>query len=64
MFLKTPWEGAQTPIYCAVSEEMDGVSGQYLVDCKIKKLKNSQATDDAIAKRLWEVSSEMVGLEN
>ena len=63
LFTKTPWQGAQTTIYCAVSEEMEGVSGQYLSDCKIKKLANSQATDDSIAERLWEVSMQMVGLE-
>ncbi len=28
---KTPTQGAQTSIYCAVSEEMEEVSGQYLV---------------------------------
>ena len=60
---KTPWQGAQTTIYCAVSEEMEGVSGQYLADCKIKKLTNPQATDDTVGEKLWEVSSQMVGLE-
>ncbi|XP_064394712.1 retinol dehydrogenase 11-like [Halichondria panicea] len=64
IFLKSPWQGAQTSIYCAVSEDMEGVSGQYLADCKFKKLTNPQATDDAIAERLWEVSSEMVGLDD
>ena len=63
LFLKTAWQGAQTTIYCAVSEEMEGVSGQYLSDCKIKKLSGPQATDDSIAERLWEVSMQMVGLE-
>ena len=28
-FLKTPWEGAQTSVYCAVAEELDSVTGQY-----------------------------------
>ena len=59
LVLKTPQQGAQTTIYCAVSEEMEGVTGKYLVDCKIKKTKNSQATDDQIAERLWEVSMEL-----
>ena len=63
LITKTAWQGAQTTIYCAVSEEMDGVSGQYLSDCKIKKLTNLQATDDSIAERLWAVSMQMVGLE-
>lgn len=28
-FLKTPWEGAQTSVYCAVAEELESVTGQY-----------------------------------
>ena len=59
---KTPLQGAQTTIYCAVSEEMEGVSGKFVVDCKIKK-PNPQALDDEIAERLWKVSAELVGLE-
>ena len=58
-FMKTPWEGAQTTIYCAVSEEMEGVTGQYLADCRIKKTNNPQATDDQIAEKLWEVSAKL-----
>ena len=59
LVLKTPNQGAQTTIYCAVSEEMEGVTGKYLVDCKIKKTQNPQATDDQIAERLWKVSMEL-----
>ena len=62
-FWKTPEEGAQTSIYCAVSEEMEGVSGKYLADCKIVKPRNKEATDDEIAERLWQVSAQMVDLE-
>ena len=60
---KTPMQGAQTSIYCAVSEEMEGVSGKYLADCKIQKLTTEEATDDEIAERLWQVSAQMVGLD-
>lgn len=28
-FLKTPREGAQTSVYCAVAEELESVTGQY-----------------------------------
>ena len=56
---KTPWEGAQTTIYCAVSEEMEGVTGKYLADCRIKKTNNPQATDDQVAEKLWEVSTKL-----
>ena len=54
-----PQQGAQTSIYCAVSEEMEGVTGKYLADCKIMKTKNPQATDDQLAEKLWEVSAKL-----
>ena len=59
IFVKTPKEGAQTTIYCAVSEEMEGVTGQYLADCRITKTENPQATDDNLAEKLWEVSAKL-----
>ena len=64
LVFKTPWEGAQTTIYCAVSEELDGVSGQYLADCKIQRMKTAAATDDNMAEKLWQLSCKMVGLED
>ena len=62
IFVKTPWQGAQTTIYCAVSEEMEGVTGQYLADCKITKTGNPQATDDELAEKLWEVSAKLTAV--
>ena len=64
LLFKNPQQGAQTSIYCAVSEEMEGVSGKYLADCKIVKPRTKEATDDEIAERLWQVSAQMVGLES
>ena len=57
--IKTPLEGAQTTIYCAVSEEMKGVTGQYLADCQISETSHPQATDDELTERLWEVSAKL-----
>ena len=59
---KTAQQGAQTSIYCAVLEKMEGVSGQYLADCKIVK-PGKLAMDDEVAEKLWQVSAQMVGLE-
>ena len=59
VFLKTPLEGAQTTIFCAVSEEMEGVTGKYLADCRIMNTSNPQADDDQLAERLWEVSMKL-----
>ncbi|KAJ4431261.1 hypothetical protein ANN_19858 [Periplaneta americana] len=35
VFCKDAVEGAQTTIYLAVSEEVEGVTGKYFVDCKV-----------------------------
>ena len=62
LILKTPRQGAQTTIYCAVAEELEGVSGKYFGDCCEEQLVTTVAKDDQVAERLWNVSSEMVGL--
>ncbi|XP_053399624.1 retinol dehydrogenase 12-like isoform X2 [Mercenaria mercenaria] len=58
---KTPVQGAQTTIYCAVDPGIENVSGKYFSDCAIKE-EAPQAQDDEAAARLWKVSEEMVGL--
>uniref|UniRef100_A0A3B4A0N7 Uncharacterized protein n=1 Tax=Periophthalmus magnuspinnatus TaxID=409849 RepID=A0A3B4A0N7_9GOBI len=60
MLIKTPWEGAQTTIYCAVEESLANETGFYY-DCA-RKTPAPQAQDDAAAKRLWDLSASMVGL--
>ncbi|NXG45601.1 RDH12 dehydrogenase, partial [Psilopogon haemacephalus] len=58
-FLKTPWEGAQTSIYCAVAEELESVTGQYFSDCQPAYV-SPRARDDETAKKLWSVSCELL----
>ena len=62
LFYKTPTEGAQTNIHLAVSEEVEGMSGLYFSDCKVKEPSRG-AQDDEAAKKLWEISAQLVGLE-
>lgn len=59
--LKTPKQGAQTTIYCAVAEELEGESGRYYSDCAEKQV-TDYAKDDQAARKLWDVSAEYVGL--
>ena len=33
--LQTPLEGAQTTLHLATSEEVEGVTGKYFVDCQV-----------------------------
>lgn len=61
MMIKTPREGAQTTIYCAVDEKEANASGLYYSDCA-PKTPAPQALDDVAAKKLWDLSASMVGL--
>ncbi|NXR83704.1 RDH12 dehydrogenase, partial [Pycnonotus jocosus] len=61
-FLKTPCEGAQTTIYCAVAEELDSVTGQYFSDCQPAYV-SPRGRDDETAKKLWSVSCELLGIQ-
>ncbi len=60
-FLKTPAQGALTPIYLASSPEVDGITRQFFADRKPKSA-NKAADDDGVTGRLWRVSAELVGL--
>ena len=62
ILFKTPWEGAQTVVYCAVAEELTGISGKYFGNCRMEELQTEASKDKQMADKLWEVSSRMVGL--
>lgn len=61
-FFKTVEQGAQTTIHLAISEEVEGVSGKYFMDCKEAAL-NASAMDDEKATKLWEESAKLVKLD-
>ncbi|XP_029290222.1 retinol dehydrogenase 11-like [Cottoperca gobio] len=62
MFLiKSPTEGAQTTIHCAVEESLQNESGLYYSDCA-PKTAAPQGLDDEAAKKLWDLSASMVSL--
>jgi NAD(P)-dependent dehydrogenase (short-subunit alcohol dehydrogenase family) len=58
----SPEEGAQTSIYLASSPEVKGVTGKYFVKCQPKRSDPASYNEDT-SRRLWEVSAQMVGLE-
>ncbi|HUS30202.1 MAG TPA: SDR family oxidoreductase [Kofleriaceae bacterium] len=60
-FLLTPEEGARTQIYLASSPDVEGVTGEYFIKCRIAK-PSSAARDDASARRLWELSEKLTGV--
>lgn len=63
LFFKTPRQGAQTSIYAAVSEDLDGVTGKYLMDCH-KTWLSKGAKSTTKGAKLWELSEEFVKLRS
>ena len=53
--------GAETPVYCATSPELDGVTGLYFGKCRAET-PSPAAQDDASARRLWQESARIAGL--
>ena len=60
-FLKTPTQGAWTPIYLASSPDVEGITGQFFANRK-PKTANKAAGDVDVTARLWRVSTALVGL--
>jgi NAD(P)-dependent dehydrogenase (short-subunit alcohol dehydrogenase family) len=56
LFMKTPAQGARTPIYLASSPEVEGISGRYYVNRKPKTSGNA-SYDTTAAARLWQASA-------
>jgi NAD(P)-dependent dehydrogenase (short-subunit alcohol dehydrogenase family) len=61
-FMRSPEQGADTLIYLASSPEVEGMTGKYLADRKVKAASDA-AYDETTRKRLWEVSEELTGLK-
>ncbi|MEU1839511.1 SDR family NAD(P)-dependent oxidoreductase [Micromonospora chersina] len=60
-FMKTPAQGAETPIHLASSPEVEGVTGQYYADRRPRR-SGKTSYDTTVAARLWQVSAELTGL--
>jgi NAD(P)-dependent dehydrogenase (short-subunit alcohol dehydrogenase family) len=75
--MKSPEQGASTTVVAAVDKELEGKGGKYLDDCDVcPQLKEGQVIgsresgaavwcyDAEDAKKLWEVSCEIVGVKD
>jgi NAD(P)-dependent dehydrogenase (short-subunit alcohol dehydrogenase family) len=60
-FLRTPAQGADTGIWLATAPEAATLSGQYVVDRRVKTPRG-QGADDQLAAALWDVSASLVGI--
>ena len=56
----SPYNAAQSVIYCAVSDEIAGLSGRYFERCSLAK-DCSFSSDVALCEKLWRVSELLVG---
>ena len=61
MFFKGPERGAETPIYLAVSPDVEGVTGKYFANKRIREPSRA-AQDPDVARRLFDVSAELAHL--
>uniref|UniRef100_A0A667ZXR5 Si:dkey-23o4.6 n=1 Tax=Myripristis murdjan TaxID=586833 RepID=A0A667ZXR5_9TELE len=61
LLMKTPTQGCQTSVYCAVTPGLQERSGCYFSDCEEKDVA-PEGQDDVVAMKLWEVSARLVGL--
>lgn len=68
---KTVEQGAATLVWCAISQQLEGLGGVYCEDCDIAKLADASteragvrpwAVDRALALRLWTLSEQLTGV--
>lgn len=59
LFQKSVPQGAATEVFVAASPKAAGISGKYWADVNVAKPR-SDAEDAAVAKKLWDVSEEIV----
>uniref|UniRef100_A0A671UXK0 Uncharacterized protein n=1 Tax=Sparus aurata TaxID=8175 RepID=A0A671UXK0_SPAAU len=63
LLMKTPTQGSQTTLYCALTPGLEERSGRYFSDCAEKEVA-PEGRDDEVARRLWEESARLVGLKD
>ncbi|XP_054152419.1 retinol dehydrogenase 12-like [Oppia nitens] len=63
-FMTTIELGTQTTLYCAIDETLDNQTGLYYDDCKRVNNMIAPAIDDNSAKKLWELATDLVNLED
>jgi hypothetical protein len=61
MFFPSPEKASATAIYLASSPEVEKVTGKYFEKCKAVP-SSALSNDAAVAKRLWELSNKICGL--
>lgn len=60
-FMRSPEKGAETVVYLATSNDVNGVTGRYFFDKKERR-SSKESYDLEVAKRLWETSEKLTRL--
>ncbi|KAL8610845.1 hypothetical protein ACOMHN_056700 [Nucella lapillus] len=60
---KSPNEGCQTILYCALADGLRDFSGKMFTNCKVVKTKDF-ARDQALGRKLWNLSLTLTGLDH
>jgi NAD(P)-dependent dehydrogenase (short-subunit alcohol dehydrogenase family) len=60
-FMRSPEQGADTPLWLASSPEVEGVTGGYYASRRARR-SSRRSYDPELARRLWRVSEELTGL--
>ena len=60
LLTRSPFEGCQTVLHCAIAEELAGVTGQFYANCAFEPWSKVSLDDDA-ASRLWNISAQLTG---
>ncbi|XP_042269690.1 dehydrogenase/reductase SDR family member 13-like [Thunnus albacares] len=61
LFFLDPDGGSQTTLHCALQEGIEPLSGRYFSNCALQQV-GAKGRDDALAKKLWEVSERLTSL--
>jgi retinol dehydrogenase-14 len=61
LLVKSPKDGCQTIVHCAVAEELHAVTGHFYANCAEEPW-TQVSLDDQVAARLWLVSEQVTGL--
>ena len=59
--LQTPKQGADNSLYVALSPELEGIGGQYFINCLSVQSSDESYRED-VQRRLWKVSCELTGI--
>ncbi|CAK8671841.1 unnamed protein product [Clavelina lepadiformis] len=59
---KSPEQGCQCILHCAISREAGDVNGKFFRNCEISEDIHPMSNDEEVLDKLWKISEELTGL--